>query len=223
MADWSWVASICDPERETCAKPWNMNVNGTPSVVATEGRVLLIVPGAWGEMPTADIEKSIRHVLNVSPLRPSVSLSWPALREFVGLPPVAPPVCPDCKGSGVGPKCLDCDGEGYTDCECDCGDIHEKKCRVCDGKGEPTCETCENRRYPEMEPVRIGGTPFNRHLLTKVVPNLEADEVMFSHEDGLKPAWFLASDWSLLVMPLRDDDSIGMANAPRFELGAVAA
>ena len=38
-------------------------------------------------------------------------------------------------GASAPEDCDECDGEGEVDCECDCGDVHNKKCQDCDGEG----------------------------------------------------------------------------------------
>jgi hypothetical protein len=45
--------------------------------------------------------------------------------------------CKCCHGSG---ECPHCDGDGQMQCECTCGDNHERECSECDGSGD--CPRC---------------------------------------------------------------------------------
>lgn len=215
---WSWLTMILDPDRPQTSKLWTLPFDGEDVTIATDGRRLVMIPGAFGDsVPEEKTAETLRKALTPGENRSRIE--WAALRDFVGTVE-DPKDCKTCSGTGQSGKCDACDN-GMVDCECSCGDLHEKECEECEGTGKPECPDC--RHLYEIDPIRIGAAPFNRRLLAPLVSRLSAERVAFAQSAIDKPAIFATKEWRLVMMPLRDDESLEKwRNAPRFEITATA-
>ena len=201
-AEWAWLKDLCEPAGEyvTAAKikPWL--VGGR--VVATNGQILVAVPGAFAPEPDETVAGQFARVLALPKMEPG-PVNWQAIRDFIG-PDVTAPPCSTCQGTGYTSECAECDGTGSVPCTCDgCGDDHDADCDECDGKGDEKCPDCKGGYV--AEPVVMDGAVFDRKLLMRVVPRLDAAEVRFAQDGPERPAFFIADGWTLLAMALRHD------------------
>lgn len=210
----SWLWDLCDPSRAALATPFQIARDGGAWTVATNGRLLAMRPGEFG---FGESGPKMGAALQ-APTEPSKRVSLDALRAL--LPPPAPPrdLCSECGGSGFS-DCAECEGHGWIECECDCGDLHEKKCRACKGEGRGVC-SC-GAVAPKMLVCWIGDSPFNLSVLAPALRALP-DSTATVRGGGIAGAlWFEVGAWTLVLMPLRVNDDGNYADAPRIELTEV--
>lgn len=223
MSDWSWLSQLCDPDRAPTRSVWTLTLNGEQWVAATNGRVLVATRGETGVVPDSAIAQRIPSLIADAQKGAAVSVKWAQVRAFVGAPAVFAPICPTCNNVGHLGECEECNGIGHTECECSCGDVHDKSCLECDGIGLERCPTCDLKQYPEIRKGWIGDSLFNLNLLAPVVFRLDADVVTMRHSPrphGTESqVLFESPEWLMIVMPLRSTDA--EKDTPRFD--AVAA
>jgi hypothetical protein len=205
------LADYCetDGNRIALATPFTVMFADGPHTIATNGLVLMDVIGEHG-FPAYSAEDP-KVGANVTPIIDALKTADPvpvdigALRSFVGVVDTAEPnKCETCDGEEE-IECPECDGDCFDDCECDCGNVHERSCEKCKGEGTVACPNCDPVP-PDDDHVRIGARRFRRAILYyafRYLPN----ETALWHEGGEGRASVLTGDgWRLLLMPMREFD-----------------
>lgn len=81
--------------------------------------------------------------------------------------------CRECDGSG---RCDECMGDGVTGCECECGDIHDRRCEACDDwatseYGDGRCYLCHGTgRVPLTDADREAAGQLALKVMDNAVP-----------------------------------------------------
>lgn len=125
------------------------------------------------------------------------------LRELAVIPNDLPP-CGHCRSTGK-ISCNKCSGNGYADCECECGDVHDKKCSCCNGAGGFTCGCGWASAKFLATLVLVDGQLFDAALIGEYLAAVRAEEFRFTRpKDG--KAWIIGgADWRLAIMGARGD------------------
>lgn len=203
-------------EEESRAEIANAGViayEGASWLVKTDGKIGLAMRLADGEEAHGKPHRVADQLAGLLDA-PFAAIEWAttveAFREAVGEP--APhTLCAMCHGLG-GKDCERCDGDGLIECECSCGDQHERDCPDCDGTGGDRCEACGDRKreYPEgPAPSRVLiRTPqqtscFNRRLLSPLLAHV-AGPITWIQMGETSVARLRGDDWIGIVMPMRN-------------------
>lgn len=219
-AEYGWLAELCDGSRAFLAQPFALEWDGEISTIATDGSVLLAVRGQHAADATAEQIDRIGRLRKSLPLSPPRPFSFPAFRQFLGLPDGPTEPCPSCKGKRR-LECGDCEGEGGTDSECEgCGNVHREYCKRCGGSGLQRCPACATPDSDILgnDPVRLFGVLFDRRLIVPAIARLSAESVTWQNDEPTQAAIIRADAWQLVIMPLRDDpDYEKYRLAPAFD------
>ncbi len=122
-------------------------------------------------------------------------------------------------------ECGLCGGRGEADCECHCGDQHNRTCSVCDGTGdgkaEPgatvQCRGCRGsgQGKPAEEPGKIVGALVNRSLLARIASVVgEGDCVVWANALQVPRISLRGDGWRATLMGVR-----GESTCPPFPAG----
>lgn len=211
-----WVKECVSrvPHRRQLHSPLLFDWNGEPWTAATNGHRLGAVRGACSDAQTPEtmgasgsLYPNIAGVLKrPTDLATRRRVVVAELREWFGSNNLNPD-CNVCHGKGK-ESCADCDGEGTVECECHCGDEHDRECKRCKGKGTWVCPQClPNTR--EIDRAKMFGITFDRHILRPVLAKLPYEWCYF-HSNGDNATWFYddSDAWLLLLMPLRGDPAL---------------
>lgn len=206
--DWVMECRSREPRREQLSRSILFDWEGQVWTAATNGHRLGAIRGACSDAtPEAKLEPVAPRIAAVLKKPTDMSgrqrVAVAELREWFGSDQLNPD-CEVCHGKGQW-VCDACDGEGYVDCECSCGDEHERQCRECKGRASIVCGKC----LPSTKIIDLGkmfGMVFNRSIIRAVIAKLPYEWCYF-HPDGERATWFYDDShaWLLLLMPMRPD------------------
>lgn len=190
---------LANSRRSHTAAPKVVQLNDEAWLMGTDGHVAVAIRHDGDGEP---IEPGLADRISIIFGTPGQAVRLPVsdLRAWAGEPMwLSTVTCTECHGSG----------EGYGECECRCGNIHQAACYECNGTGH----TVEGL---EVRPAMLLGVALNKLLLARLLegvtdeevdafPNIERGTLTFVPPDG---------SWRGAVMGLLDRD--GRANRDTF-------
>lgn len=188
--------------------PWAVMHEGREMAATTDGTLLLLIDSARVDGPLAAVpERLTRGMASwfATPCAPVTSVDGDALGRFAGVG-VLVEMCDACNNEReIG--CDDCDGSGRIECECDCGDCHDKDCETCNGEGSRPCKQCKGSPS-KNQPATFCGFIINRMKLRAVMEIVQdtgpiaVGRIMLP---GGLCAQLTGDGWIALVMCMREN------------------
>ena len=181
---------------------------------ATNGDALTIVDGAFTIAEDSTRISLVRRLLDMPAGHQLRRISMATLRAWLPSGPWKID-CETCKGGTIKKfPCGSCEGTGYQECS-HCG--HDDECDECNGaKSSNECPDCEGDSWkaapPDCAPV-ADGVIINRHILQRFLGDLESDEIDVWTGGKLEPVHIIGSAWTVVMMPLRYESSLGKIGA----------
>jgi hypothetical protein len=212
----SWIYRVCGRNLPagftSTARPWSIELDGEPHLVATNGHRLVALRGIAGlGRPLPRDEVALRDVVRAAAAPAAIACSLGELRRFLETHfGDAPSDCGQCGNLGEQrcPECRDLVERGRRTCE------------ICDGAGVVDCPCCRGVwRHPQI--FKAGASYINALVLSLPLRHLEGDRARWhqtTEPDGLIAITTHA--WTLVFTAMRASTmEREHAGAPVYDVG----